>query len=225
MTSLDRRPWLIPALLVVATVVSILFLDRPTIDFVTWWSSQWRVVAEQVTWFGRSTAWLVALALVGVGFAVGACFATRRRYRLQALWLAGRAAYLWLSIALGGIANDVIKAVGRPRPTSGGTGLSPFDFTYQNESFPSGHAAVAFALAFALARLDPRWRWPALTFAVAVGASRVILRVHYPGDVLGGALVALLTVRLLTAASAKVGLVFRRLPDGRIRRRFPSLTS
>ncbi|MGH7735161.1 MAG: phosphatase PAP2 family protein, partial [Gemmatimonadales bacterium] len=75
---------------------------------------------------------------------------------------------------------------------------------------------------FALARLDPRWRWPGLIFAVAVGASRIVLRVHYPGDVIGGALVALVTVRLLTAASAKYGLVFRRLPDGRVRRRFQS---
>jgi membrane-associated phospholipid phosphatase len=225
MASPDRKPWLMLALLLAATIISICFVDRPVAELAASFGPGLRNLAEQVTWFGRSTAWLVLLALVGVGFAIAARFAKRPRSRLQALCLAGSAAYLWLSVALAGLANDVVKMVGRPRPTVNATGLSPFHFSYDYESFPSGHTAVAFALAFALARLDPRWHWPALIFAIAVGASRVILRVHYPGDVLGGALVALLTVRLLTAASAKYGLVFRRLPDGRIRRRFPSLTS
>lgn len=221
----DRRPWLMPALLLAATVVSILFVDQPVARFAATFGPGARDLAEQMTWFGRSTAWLVLLAVLGVGFAVAARFAKRRRGRYQALWLAGSAAYLWLAIALSGLANDVIKMVGRPRPTVGAIGLQPFHFGYDYESFPSGHSAVAFGLAFALARLDPRWRWPALIFAIAVGTSRVVLRAHYPGDVLGGALAALITVRLLTAASAKYGLVFRRLPDGRIRRRFPGLTS
>jgi membrane-associated phospholipid phosphatase len=225
MDSPDRRPWLIPGLLLAATAICVLFVDQPVAEFAATFGPGLRNLAEQVTWFGRSTAWLVLLALVGAGFAIAARFARRRRIRPQALWLAGSAAYLWLAVALAGLANDVFKMVGRPRPTVGAIALSPFHFSYDYESFPSGHTAVAFALAFALARLEPRWRWPALIFAVAVGASRVVLRVHYPGDVLGGALVALITVRLLTTASANFGVVFRRLPDGRIRRRFPRLTS
>ena len=211
-----------PALLLAAVAASIMFVDQPIARFAATLGPGARALAEQMTWFGRSTAWLVLLALLGIGFFIAARGAKRPRARLRALWLAGSAAYLWLAIALSGLANDVIKMVGRPRPTVGATGLSPFHFSYDYESFPSGHTAVAFGLAFALARLDPRWRWPALMFAIAVGASRVVLRAHYPGDVLGGALVALLTVRLLTVASARFGLVFRRLPDGRIRRRFPN---
>jgi membrane-associated phospholipid phosphatase len=223
MASLDRRPWLTPGLLLAAIVVSVLFVDQPVAGFTATLGPGWRMIAEQMTWFGRSTAWLVWLALLGVFFAIAGRFAKRRRNRLRSFWVAGSAAYLWLAIALSGLANDVVKMVGRPRPTVAATGLSPFHFSYDYESFPSGHTAVAFGFAFALARLDPRWRWPALIFAIAVGASRVMLRAHYPGDVLGGALVALLTVRFLTEASARYGLVFRRLPDGRIRRRFRSV--
>jgi membrane-associated phospholipid phosphatase len=225
MGSRERLPWLTPALLVAATIVSILFLDQPAADLAATVGPGLRNLAEQVTWFGHSAAWLILLALVGAGFALAARLARTRRNRLRALWLAGSAAYLWLSIVAAGLANDIVKMVGRPRPTVGSTGFSPFHLTYDYESFPSGHTAVAFALAFALARLDPRWRWPALIFAMAVGASRIILRVHYPSDVLGGVLVAVLMVRLVTAISAKYGLVFRRLPDGGIRRRFPGLTS
>ena len=73
-----------------------------------------------------------------------------------------------------------------------------------NPSFPSGHAATAFAAATAVAILCPRLRPWALALAAAVALSRVYLRVHYPLDVLAGALLgaalgaiaALVVVRL-----------------------------
>ena len=55
-------------------------------------------------------------------------------------------------------------------------------------SFPSGHSAAAFAGAWLLRRhypkLTPLW----YVIAVLVGFSRIFLGVHYPGDVLSGAL-------------------------------------
>jgi membrane-associated phospholipid phosphatase len=47
-----------------------------------------------------------------------------------------------------------------------------------------------------------------LVFAIAVAASRVILQVHYLSDVIGGALVALVTVNALCALFARRGLLF-----------------
>jgi diacylglycerol kinase family enzyme/membrane-associated phospholipid phosphatase len=55
-------------------------------------------------------------------------------------------------------------------------------------SFPSGHAASAFAFATAVTREQPRLRWPLLTLAGAIAYSRVYTGVHYPGDVVAGGL-------------------------------------
>jgi diacylglycerol kinase family enzyme/membrane-associated phospholipid phosphatase len=54
-------------------------------------------------------------------------------------------------------------------------------------SFPSGHAASAFAFATAVGIELPRLRLPLFGLAGAVAFSRVYTGVHYPGDVLAGA--------------------------------------
>jgi diacylglycerol kinase family enzyme/membrane-associated phospholipid phosphatase len=54
-------------------------------------------------------------------------------------------------------------------------------------SFPSGHAASAFAFATAVGLERPRLRVPMAGLATAVAFSRVYTGVHYPGDVLVGA--------------------------------------
>lgn len=66
-------------------------------------------------------------------------------------------------------------------------------------SFPSGHAASAFAFATAASVERPALRLPLFTLAGAVAISRVYTGVHYPGDVLAGATIGAAIARATTA--------------------------
>ena len=70
-------------------------------------------------------------------------------------------------------------------------------------SFPSGHATVSFACATVLALAVPRLAWPLYTLAVLISFSRVYVGVHYPFDVLVGAVLGVaIAIALRTLAAA-----------------------
>jgi diacylglycerol kinase family enzyme/membrane-associated phospholipid phosphatase len=68
----------------------------------------------------------------------------------------------------------------------------------RSTSFPSGHAASAFAFATGVAIEEPRLRAPILGLASAVAFSRVYSGVHYPADVLAGAAIGIAVARATT---------------------------
>jgi membrane-associated phospholipid phosphatase len=71
----------------------------------------------------------------------------------------------------------------------------------RSASFPSGHAASAFAFAYAVGRHLPALAVPIRLLAAAVAYSRVHTGVHYPGDVVIGSVTGAGTAAMVAAVA------------------------
>ena len=107
--------------------------------------------------------------------------------------------------------NLVLKPlIGRVRPFAVNPDVVLLIAPPGDASFPSGHTAASFAAVFALKTAgSPLWK-PALALAVVIALSRLYLYVHWPSDVLGGA--------LLGAAVGWAGAKLAESARGRLRR-------
>ena len=126
--------------------------------------------------------------------------------RMKGTELRSAGAQALLSFILSGVAAHMLKAAfERPRMahTTGAldalmSNPSFFDLTGRFNSFPSGHSAAAFSVAYALSRRYPHLSFILYPVAVLVALSRVYLGSHYPTDVVVGALLGVLTAYLVT---------------------------
>ena len=91
------------------------------------------------------------------------------------------------------------KIAGRERPNHS-----------DNQSFPSGHATNAFAIATAIAtdyRDKPAVPIIAYALATSVAIARVHDNVHFPSDVVAGALIGRATAKAITARHAHLTII------------------
>jgi len=208
---LEMKPWravLLPLATALACIISYQFFDQPAARFCSTIDGTIRDIFELITLLGLSTPYLVA-ALAGFIYL---------RFVKKNKILANAAAFLFLAVALAGIANDLIKIlVGRSRPglllSNGVYGFKPFTNQFYYASFPSGHANTIAALCYGLGLVTGRFKYIRLTIALAVMASRVIVGAHFPSDVLFGAYLGVVVTELIAAGFEKKGLLITRQPE------------
>lgn len=110
---------------------------------------------------------------------------------LYVYWLGRRELvfHTLLSVTIAGLVTIVLKELFlTPRPFMA-TGESPMAGLAYLSSFPSAHAAVAFAAATTVALHTPRFGLFLFLIATLIGLGRVAADVHYPIDIAFGTLV------------------------------------
>jgi len=122
---------------------------------------------------------------VPVGIAVTGFITRNNQLKRDALYMAG-------GIVVSSLLTTAIKkAVDRKRP------FETYDYIVKRDdesgglSFPSGHTSAAFCLATEISLRYRKWYFvvPACIYAGSVGWARMYQGVHYPSDVLAGAVV------------------------------------
>ena len=149
----------------------VLQADRRILETVgRWHRPTVTLLMRMLTQIGDASTWVfVSLVLLAVGGTARHC----------GLLLAA-------ATAIATVMSQILKRTcRRPRPSSGIGGFIALAENPDAFSFPSGHAAAAFAAAIALA--GQGWLGPLhLSLAFAIALSRVYLGAHYPLDVAVG---------------------------------------
>ena len=218
------RGWLVAALLVVAVVALAILADAGVAAAVRQWPAGVIAVFGWYTELGNSD-WILLPSLVLLVLMLALSRASAKLVPKRALvQMAGTYGFVFVAVGLPGLAANLLKRlIGRARPQFADSlatfAARPLASDWQFQSFPSGHATTIFALAFAIGFLSPRWFWPSLLVAVAVALSRVPIGMHYPSDVVAGAVIGTLGAYAVRNAFAARRWVFENAPDGRVRPR------
>jgi len=106
-----------------------------------------------------------------------------------------------LRMALAGLCGTFIykwlkSKTSRPRPYEVHQDIWLTGIPLDRFSFPSGHTLHAVAFCSVALAYYPLLAWLLVPFTVMVGLSRVILGLHYPSDVLAGAIIGALIARI-----------------------------
>jgi undecaprenyl-diphosphatase len=155
---------------------------------------RWHPLDDVFVWLSKIGGY--GLIWLGVGLALSLLW--RRATPFVLVLLADAAA--------DGLATLLKFVVGTRRPSGGG----PLIAIPHSDSFPSGHTATSFACATVLTALVPRAAPAFYVLALAIGYSRVYVGVHWPLDVVGGAVLGVATALLLLAVTRRRSVRLRR---------------
>jgi membrane-associated phospholipid phosphatase len=150
--------------------------------------------ADVITNYGRSSTFLYPFGIVLLLLAAALSPALTRMSQGVLAALAVRFGFLLVAIGLPSLFATVIKRlIGRARPYVGSHddpfAYMPFVWKPEYASMPSGHATTALAAAIAIGAVWPRLRPVMWLYALVIMATRILIFVHHPSDVLGGAVV------------------------------------
>lgn len=145
-----------------------------------WEEVAFRIIYDLPEWLTPVFLFITQLGGIIVLFVLSAIYLVRGHYHIVIrLLMSGLLAYL-----LSGVAKDL---VGRGRPSELLNDIIHRDLMIRGPGFPSGHVALATAVALTIGRhLPRRHRWIVPAIIIAVGLSRIYLGVHAPLDVVGG---------------------------------------
>lgn len=194
-------------LLLLLAAVSYAAWDRSVANWAFHLPRSWANAARWLSSLGEGLYWLGLVTFIAVAALV------RRRHAV-AVW----ALKTGCAVIGAGFAANVLKVIaGRARPRAlddGVWGFHFFEVGYRFASFPSGHAAVAAAVAasICLARPDA---WPlAALLWLALAGGRVMTGSHFVSDVLAAGALGI-TVMVLIGGWGRLDDVIRRLARDR----------
>ena len=157
---------------------------------------------------GRAPALDAAMGWIASDYIAPVCFGLA----LVAMWFIGKDApermryQIGMFTALTAMAlSSLVVLISnalffRPRPFDGMDDVTVLFYLPTDSSFPSNSAAAAFSIAAAVWCVNRRIGTAMFAAAAVYGFSRVFVGVHYPSDIMGGIIIALvitaLTLRL-----------------------------
>jgi membrane-associated phospholipid phosphatase len=214
----SRSLLLVGLLISIAVIAAAMrYLDVWAIDEVRHVPLRVLETFDQITDLGLSGWFLYPTAVLVIAIAALARTALGRITNLVLVSIVLRLLFVFFAIGAPGLVFTILKRIiGRVRPSA----LGPFayiPFSWQSEyaSFPSGHSATAFSAAVALGLLFPRARLALWVYAVTIALSRVVITVHYPSDVIAGALVGGFGALAVRNWFAVRRLAFTTMADGK----------
>lgn len=146
----------------------------------------WRLLFRCVSVLGDGMAWYALMAFLLLRDRDAAVAPV---LHMVMVGLVCTVAYKWLK-----------KRTLRPRPYQTHADIEHFAAPLDSYSFPSGHTLHAVAFTFVALVYYPGLVWLLLPFTLLIALSRVVLGLHYPSDVLVGAVLgALLAATSFTA--------------------------